>query len=416
MGDWQQRWQHFRGWLFNGEPCFDYSRNHWVGAIYLSGLAVTLIVALILGSEERQESWYWPTIGFLLILVSMGLQILRERALTERTQKAERESAQIQAEYAKKQEELNKRQQDLIEYLHTMPPPYAMDSLTESYDTVMKLWRAELREPSAIPKDPKYLLSEYQKAVRICLNAMARLYLQYEQKPLNCRCTAHFAEYIPIEEIRKKPKLESRVSKGLRFVERRNDPLYGLIGVLWVRPDMSAISEPGNEDSWDPDPHLKRDLYLPIPDGPFYDDAKRTRFLPIAPQAFELGMVAAPNIETGIKWDALNISPSVKDEAWEYLSGDEDGQLGSVVGYSLLWRALSPAAEKDSDDGYGDIRLGVLTLFTDTPNSKDENKLDTFFKVLRPLLELQKEFIVAMMAMRDQISRNGAGAESSEGD
>lgn len=411
-------WEEVKQRFFTyGETCFDYSRDRWVGFIYVSGLAVTLIVALILGSEERQQSWYWPSIAAMVVVVSMGLQILRERALSDRTQEAERESARIQAEYADKQKELSERQQDLVKLLKTMPPSQSLDSLTESYETVLSVWRTFLKDPSIAAEDPKRVLGQCEQAIRICLNAIARLYLKYEYKPLDCRCTAHFAEFIPLEDIEASPALKSRVLACIRFVDYPDDPLHNLIGVLWVRPELSGFAEPGNEDSWDRDFNLKRDLCLPLPKGPFFDRRGRTRSLPIAPQAFELGMVAIPDIgEEGIEPDKLNVSPTVLDDVKEYLSGDEDGRLGSVIGYRLLWAGTSVEAAKDGDDGYGDIRLGVLTLFTDAPNSKDGSTIDAFFKILRPLIELKKEFIVAMMGLREQVQGSETDPDSSKGD
>ena len=83
-------WDRFKERFFTyGDPCFDYSRDRWVGAIYLSGLAVTIVAALILQDDTRLMTWNWPTLGVSLIVFSMGLQILRERQLSKRTEDAE---------------------------------------------------------------------------------------------------------------------------------------------------------------------------------------------------------------------------------------------------------------------------------------------------------------------------------------
>lgn len=413
---------------YDKEPWFDYTRVIWLGVIYLLGLSVTVLLAYIFSFRESINLPHFAGITLGVIFLSLAFQTLRESGLAKRTEDAETLSAQKQEEYeakigemANKQlelnalaKELNQSQQDLSQLLKTMPPPHALSSFTESFNFVLQLWRSRAPEPKTVA-EAKATLQQYEEWVRICLNAIARLFLQYEHKPITSKCSAHFAQYFPMEDLNADPDLLRRALEGLRFVDYPKKPMNGLDGVLCINPAFSAFSEPKNQTSRNPDPQLKEEFFLPIPedDG---DVGGRSRFLPIAPQALKHGLVSIPDVAEGITKEAAenwNVTTNVMEDVLAYFRGGEHGRMGSVVGYRLIWDDSDPEAPDPAEVG---IKLGVLTLFTETRNSKDGAVLTSFFDLVRPIVEMTKTFVVGTMEIRAKLRTNEYEPDSPTGD
>lgn len=395
---------HFWAWISNSknrQPLGVYSGTAPVACIAFFGTITTFGMAYGFSTYSfdftSEAIRHWGVV-LCLVLISIGLQVLREQALEDRTEKAEEESKRAQ-------EDLASKQQDLISLLKTMPPAHALSTFTESYKATLFQWRFRpVTDSSSSTAEKEKAIEFIQRNIRFSLNAAAQLFLHYEHKPLNTKCSAHLTEYITVNDITDSPQLMARVKAGIRFIDDDRDPLRGLKGVLHVDPAMSAFAKPGMEqsDAREPDPKLKEEIFLPVADCDDEDpDSTRSRAIPIAPRAFRFGQVIYKDVEYQITHEASknwNVTQNVIDKVLEYVAGTEHGRIGSAAAYRLLWEYQSREGERVDLSQFAE--LGVLTIFTETPANMSEDVVSAYWDLVRPIIELQKEQLLAIMDLR----------------
>lgn len=427
------------------KPVTDYSSATTVAVIGILAIVTTFTMAYGFNKygfrPEFTAGLHWLKV-ICLVVSAIGFQVLREKAIKERTDTAEQNLKRIQddyyqkqAEIAEKQTELNKltwalserqkeltenqsdliqSQRELVKIIKTMPPAHALSTFTESFRYTLFQYRYRQRiDENSTEVDVENAIAYLQQTIRFSLNAVAQLFLHYEHKPLDTKCSAHLALFIdkadilgdPERNIEKNEQLAERVRKGIRFVDDRKDPLRGLDGVLHVDPALSACAEPRMDPKRvsAPDPKLVNEVFLPIPNcDNEHPDSPRSRSIPIAPRAFRFGQVIYDNVATKITRDASknwNVTQDVIDEVESYFQGTEHGPIGSAVGYRLLWEVQGEEGERADPSKFP--KLGVLTIFTATPANIDESVLNAYWELVRPILELQKQMILAIVDMRD---------------
>jgi Skp family chaperone for outer membrane proteins len=435
------------GWFTNKEnrkPCADYSGTLSVAIIGLLGIVTTFFMAdgfSNYGFDLKGEAGvHWFKVG-CLVLISIGFQVLREQALKARTEAAELKSTRTQAEYERRQTEiaqkqtslnnltwalsasqtelnerqgeLTKSQKELTAIIKTMPPAHALSTFTESYRHTLFQWRFRPKVNSDSSREEKDIAIRFlEKNIRFSLNAVAQLFLHYEHKPLDTKCSAHLTEYIPISDVVGDPQrekegdkaLERRIRAGIRFIDDKRYPFQGLKGVLHINPALSSYAEPkikeGNIGA--PDPKLTAEMFLPVPDcDDEKDDSPRSRALPIAPRAFRFGQVVYEDVQSQISKDAShnwNVTQNVVQEVLNYVDGAENGKIGSAAGYRLLWEVQSDEGERADPSNWP--RIGVLTIFTESRAKMDESGVSAYFDLVRPILELQKEMLLTIVGLR----------------
>lgn len=386
----------------NRQHTLDYSGEGAVFAVAILGTLSTIAMANAIGrygfelqTEIALQAW-GVVLG--LIVASIGFQVLREQALQQRMEQAERESKQAQDDLAEKQK-------DLIKLLKTMPPAHALSTFTESYRSTLFQWRYRPTPDQDSSREDKDLAIAFlEKNIRASLNAIAQLFLHYEHKPLDTKCSAHLAEYIDISDIEEDKALEARVIEGIRFVDDLRDPFRGLHGVLHVNPKLSSFAEPQLSAirAGDPDPKLTEEMFLPVPDcDDEPEDSTRSRALPIGPRAFRFGAAVYEDVNNQITREASknwNTTQKVIQEVLEYVDGSEHGRIGSAAAYRLLWEVQS--SEGEPLDASQFPKLGVLTIFTESPADMDGSVVSAYWDLVRPILELQKEMLLTIVELR----------------
>lgn len=378
----------WKNWAYRNH--FDYTSGFWK--------VVDLVAALLLGILVT--SWWrkppdMPTEIFLwaggpILFLMVGVNYMQVKL-----------SAKSRKEFNGLVKSVSQNQHDLTRLLNTMPPAYAMDVFTESYMDALRLRRSIPSDPPDTIFELKRHLSDLTKGVHICLDALARLYVQYEHKPLATACFAHWLQFWSMDDFKDDPEMMQRVLDHLDFVDNPDDPLYGLAGVLHVDPEMTAEvnqerkAEPQNDSN-------AKELFLPVPaHRPSDDGTSRKRFLPVGPLAFDEGAINYSNVKEQITESTMrqwNVSPEVVDKVLQYFH--EEQAIGSIIGYRLVYKDLT--SEKP-EDGFP---LGVLVIFTKTADSKDgDGVISSYFTLCRPLLELQKDLIFDLIIGRDKLMK-----------
>lgn len=82
----------------------------------------------------------------------------------------------------------------------------------------------------------------------------------------------------------------------------------------------------------------------------------------------------------------------------EYVDGSEHGRIGSAAAYRLLWEVQS--SEGEPLDASQFPKLGVLTIFTESPADMDGSVVSAYWDLVRPILELQKEMLLTIVELR----------------
>jgi hypothetical protein len=395
-------------WLAYSEkrqPWKFYADTGTVGAIAFFGTVSTFAMAY--GFSEYKFDFteaairYWLVV-LALVFVSIGLQVMREKALKRKTDLAEEK-------YLDAQRSLIAKTNNLDRVLRTMPPPHALSTFTESYKATLFQWRfrkvADRNSPQA-KKDEA--IAFYERTIRFSLNAVAQLFLHYEHKPLDTKCSAHLSRFVTMRDLRKNKALRDRVKREILFVDDRRRPLQGLKGILHIDPALSTYAAPGMETQdkkevgAEQDPKLTDDLFLPVPDCDDEDpNSPRSRAIPIAPRAFQFGQVIYDRVRDQITKDASenwNVTPKVIDEVLAYIEGQGQGDIGSAVAFRLLWEYQGK--EGESPDLSKFAKLGVLTIMTEAQANMSEDVVDAYYDLIRPIVELQKELLLAIMELR----------------
>jgi hypothetical protein len=123
----------------------DYSKTATTGFIAVFGTFTTISMAF--GFSKVGFGWtrdildYWLFGVGGLVVISIGFQVLREQALSRRTQKAEGKAQKAQRDLAKKQQSVKKQTESLASILKTMPPAQALSTFTESFNATLFNWR-----------------------------------------------------------------------------------------------------------------------------------------------------------------------------------------------------------------------------------------------------------------------------------
>lgn len=379
-------------WFVDGEFLFDYTSP----PLKIVELVLTLFLGVVITywwrlPPEIPISLYLSVLIITLLLVS-GINYFQHVIGSE---KQDTLNGLIKS--------VSRNQDDLTKLLATMPPPHAMETFILSYSETLDLKR---NLGSYIPEDAEGLeqrLKYLKTGVLMCLHGLARLYVQYEHKPRSTTCYAHWLEYRGMADLDADDGLKQAVRDKIQFVENKDDPLYGLAGVLHVNPEMTV--QVGRTQAEPKADENVTEMYLPFPEVRKSDAAStKTRFLPVAPLAFHLGQVDYNNVSQQITKDSLrnewNISSEVMDEVLEFFG--TRGSVGSVVGYKL-----SLNIEGDTE------HLGVLVVFSKSEDSKDgKAAIDAYLNLCRPLIELKKEFISDMVLVRAALSELKAATES----
>jgi len=339
------------------------------------------------------------------VVISIGFQVLREQALSRRTQKAEGKAQKAQRDLAKKQQSVKKQTESLASILKTMPPAQALSTFTESFNATLFNWRFRPQVRSnASPGEKDDAIDFFQENIRYSLNAIAQLLIHYEHKPLDTECSAYLSEFISLNDIGKNKALEHRVRTKIKFVDDRSDPFRGLVGVLHVNPTMSARAKPGQpeESAGAADPLITDEFFLPVADCSDEDEkALSSRAIPIGPKAFQFGQTLYESVPSEITQNQAwrwNVTPKVTKEIIAYFEGLEHGRAGSAVAQRLDWEVKSSDGNKADPSKWP--KMGVVTIMTELPTDLDNAVVSSYWDLVQPIVELQKDMLLEIVRLR----------------
>ncbi|RUT76992.1 hypothetical protein EHM94_18370 [Marinobacter sp. NP-6] len=372
-------------WLLNDEYLFDYSSPFWKLVELLStlGLGVWITLWWRLPTEFPQEL-YFSVLSVILIIVG-GLNYFQHKLSTK---------TQVYLNSLVKS--VSKNQNDLTDLLNNMPPVQAMHTFTNSYVSTVEYWRAiNIEGLPTTESGFSKRIKDLSDGVLMCLDGLARLYIQYEHKPLSTACYAHWLQFWSMADLDADSDLKKLASEKLRFVDNPEDPFYDLEGVLHINPSMTVVANQKIMDHPEHDDSAV-ECFLPVPRKRDCDKKlNQTRFLPVAPLAFDEGTVIYSNVDTQITSETLknrNVNQQVLTDALKYFHDEQ--KIGSIVGYRLLYTAQARES----------LPLGVIAIFTRNTHSKDGDAVvESYLTVCRPLLEMQADFVCDIILARDAL-------------
>lgn len=294
--------------------------------------------------------------------------------------------------------EVNVRQKELTNLLNTMPPAQAMTNFKNSYLRAKIFYRSTiLRErPDNIP-DLEKREESLREGIRMCMNALARLYVQYEHKPLTDACFAHWVRFYSIEDLESAPELLSRAQKRNPYTDFPDDPLRDLEGVLHVDPDMAIKVSRDGDDAATRDENVE-EIFLPFPTNKGgFEGTRESRCIPIAPRAFEIGVLSYPDVRTSITRQSAkdwSVNQQVVTKVIDYFHNQQN--IGSALGYRLSYQISDTQR----------MPLGVVIIFTRNSHSKDGDAVTrAYLDICSPFLEMQTDFAFDMVMVQDKLRK-----------
>lgn len=336
----------------------------WAAVIALLGLIITLLTRHAI-AEFEQGNFALPT-KYALLCICLVLMIgLREYYLKEMAKESE--------------ERYDQKFEELVDILEHYPPISAFRAFSTAYKTEVRTYRLQNGVKSATNRE------DTEKRIRYCLEALLQLFREYKYRDDTAIYSANIMTFISRRTYEAKPELKIKISKEIRFIDDRNNPLKDLSGVLWLEKSLSATTKPGEELQIDKE---LNEIILPVADGTKEPKGPRSRFIPVAPLAMKENIMYVDDTQRLTKkekTDEWEVLPTLKDELVDYFSNESSKRIGSILSIRLDY----PVSAKE------DTPMGVLNIHSNLPNTRlDRGHVESFISISRPMLERIKELIV----------------------
>lgn len=277
----------------------------------------------------------------------------------------------------------DKRDTEFLDTLRTMPPRNVMLKFGMLYNGFNDLKCAAINDEGERAEK----LQSIGDAIRYGVDTMTNIAFLFMHEPPNARYAGNIMLYRPITDIpdRHKPDVLNKLES---FIETRT--LSGLDGILELQVELSSSTDE-KDDPFSRDPHLKKEIALPVPEPQFSVHNNKKRYLPGAPTAlyedYHLIDDTHEILENYYEENEYDVAPSIFENIDHYFKS-EDGKLIRSF-FSVALTGLV---------GQQEGKLGVVNIHCSEPKMFGKQNYyisESYVMLCQPFLTGISELLIA---------------------